>query len=99
MDYSNVHHLCGLHSTILLHSMKTVLIIEPDSVFKENLIELVELEGYLATSAGTSIEAEIALHNLKPDIIICDLSSGSDEFVQVKKRSERGSENFIGTYT
>ncbi len=60
--------------------MKTVLIIEQDKTFKENLVELLELEGYKVKSASNLTEAEIQILKLKPSVIICDETSIYGEF-------------------
>lgn len=60
--------------------MKTILVIEPDRIFKENLVELLELEGYLVKSASTVWEAEIITERFNPSIIICDEDLLKEEF-------------------
>lgn len=53
--------------------MKTILIIEDDENVRENISEILELNGYLTHSAPNGKEGlEIALH-LTPDLIVCDM--------------------------
>jgi DNA-binding response OmpR family regulator len=64
--------------------MNTVLIIEPDTIFKENLMEILELEGFKPTGATTALEAESALNKYNPSFIICDESSLDNEFIKLR---------------
>ncbi|WP_418639012.1 response regulator [Winogradskyella sp.] len=53
--------------------MKTVLLIEDDTVLRENTAELLELSNYeVITAANGQIGLEVA-RNQTPDIIICDI--------------------------
>lgn len=52
--------------------MNTVLIIEPDRIFKENLVELLELEGYKVGSITNGNDAKKAIAKFNPSVIICD---------------------------
>ena len=53
--------------------MKTILIIEDDDNVRENISEILELNGYLTHSAPNGKEGlEIALE-LIPDLIVCDM--------------------------
>lgn len=64
--------------------METVLIIEPDRFFKENLVELLELEGFRVKSAGNVADARTELNECKPSIIICDENLLTREFGTLK---------------
>ena len=53
--------------------MKKVVLIEDDTVLRENTAELLELSGYeVATAPNGKIGVEIVINTL-PDIIICDI--------------------------
>jgi CheY-like chemotaxis protein/CRP-like cAMP-binding protein len=53
--------------------MKKVLLIEDDTVLRENTAELLELSNYeVITAANGQLGLEVAKNN-KPDIIICDI--------------------------
>ncbi len=60
--------------------MKTVLIIEPDRIFNENLVELLELEGFNAIGFINTDEAIIAVNLITPSVILCDESALTEEF-------------------
>lgn len=53
--------------------MKTILLIEDDTVLRENTAELLELSDYkVLTASNGKIGVEIA-KNHKPDIVVCDI--------------------------
>lgn len=53
--------------------MKKVLLIEDDTVLRENTAELLELSNYEVVTAGNGkLGLEMAIHE-KPDIIVCDI--------------------------
>ncbi len=52
--------------------MKTVLIIEPDIVLNENLVELLQLEGFKAKGITNGNDLKKTITRLNPSIIICD---------------------------
>jgi len=53
--------------------MKKVLLIEDDTVLRENTSELLELSNYeVITAANGKLGLEMAMHE-KPDIIVCDI--------------------------
>ncbi len=57
-------------------TMKTVLIIENNSDIRENMIELLELDGYLVLASSNGIEGEQLAKRNHPDIILCDIKMG-----------------------
>ena len=65
--------------------MKTVLVIEPDTVFKENLLELLEMEGFTVKGAGNIHEARKGLNIFHPAVIICDEASLSGAFASLRE--------------
>ncbi len=52
--------------------MNTVLLIEPDKILNENLVELLQLEGFRVIGITNGSEVKIAIHKFNPSIIICD---------------------------
>ena len=79
--------------------MKTILVIEPDTILNENLVELLRLEGFQVKSATNELEAKIAMDDFKPSVIICDETSLTGEFGSLnndlKKVHETGSSFII----
>ena len=73
--------------------MNSILLIENDTILLDNLIELLELEGYKVKGVSTSGEAEAAIHVLKPYLIICDentLNNDSGELIEtLRAESQR----------
>ena len=65
--------------------MKTVLVIEPDTIFKENLLELLEMEGFKVKGAGTIYEAKRGLNTFHPAVIICDEASLNEAFANLRE--------------
>jgi DNA-binding NtrC family response regulator len=59
--------------------MNTVLIIEPDKTFSENLVELLQLEGYNAIGTNSVSDAGNAIKRTQPKVIICDETLLEDE--------------------
>lgn len=53
--------------------MKTVLVIEDNTVIRENACEMLELEGYKAISAVNGKAGITMAKQNKPDIILCDI--------------------------
>jgi DNA-binding response OmpR family regulator len=52
--------------------MNTVLLIEPDKILNENLVELLQLEGYRVIGITNGNNVKMAIRKLNPSIIICD---------------------------
>lgn len=66
--------------------MNSILLIETDVVLLDNLVELLELEGYKAKGVSTADDAKAAIKYLKPGVIVCDegsLNSSFDELVDL----------------
>lgn len=53
--------------------MATVLVIEDDPSILENILELLEMEGYQAIGAVDGYEGVMQAQQTIPDIIICDV--------------------------
>jgi CheY-like chemotaxis protein len=51
-----------------------ILVIEDDEDIRENLIEMLEAEGFEATSARTGDEGVAAFRASPPDLVICDVA-------------------------
>lgn len=54
--------------------MKTILVIEDDPATRENLVLMLEMEGYEALSAHNGIEGIKIARERRPDLILCDVS-------------------------
>jgi CheY-like chemotaxis protein len=79
--------------------MKHLLIIEDNKYIRENLEEILELEGYQVTSASNGeIGIEKAL-KVKPDCILCDISmpvkTGYEVFETLKPFLQSNSIPFV----
>jgi DNA-binding response OmpR family regulator len=79
--------------------MKSILIIEDNDTFLDNLSESLRLEGYeviTATDGGTGVKAA---KTLVPDLIICDslmpVLTGSEVLAQLKAADETSRIPFI----
>lgn len=67
-----------------------ILIVEDEQVLRENLCELLSMEGYEIRSAGNGIEGLKVLSNFIPDLILCDIKmSDMDgyEFIKSLRQS------------
>lgn len=53
--------------------MTAILIIEDDEILQENLIELLELEGFSTLSASDGIDGLRLIQDQPPDLILCDV--------------------------
>lgn len=53
--------------------MKTILLIEDNQNFLENLIEYFELEGYKILCANNALDGIAAAIMAAPDLVICDV--------------------------
>lgn len=53
--------------------METILVIEDDKSVRDNIILLLEAEGYEVTSASNGMLATILAKDTLPDLIICDI--------------------------
>lgn len=70
--------------------MKKVLLIEDDTILRENTAELLELSDYkVLTAANGKIGVELAKSNL-PDIIICDIMMEVMDGYEVLKTLSKG---------
>lgn len=53
--------------------MNTILIIEDEPAIRENLLELLQMEGYAAVAAADGAQGLALAHEHRPALIICDL--------------------------
>lgn len=53
--------------------MKKVLLIEDNNSIRENMAEILELSGYVVTTASDGKKGVAAAMEIKPDIIVCDI--------------------------
>lgn len=53
--------------------MSTVLVIEDEQSVRENLVELLEAEGYSTLSAKDGEEGAAAIWSNRPDLVLCDV--------------------------
>jgi len=53
--------------------MKKILVIEDDQIMRENIAELLELDGYKVTVANNGKEGVKKAKDLLPDLIVCDI--------------------------
>ena len=53
--------------------MKKILLIEDDTVMRENTAEILELDSYEVETAENGKKGCIIAKELKPDLIICDI--------------------------
>lgn len=73
--------------------MNTVLLIESDRIFKENLIELLQLEGFRVKSAENLSEADEVLNHTIPSFIICDEYAIYGEFEKLQNDLKEAHKN------
>lgn len=53
--------------------MKKILLIEDDTIMRENTAEILELAQYQVTTAANGKKGSILAKEIKPDLIICDI--------------------------
>jgi CheY-like chemotaxis protein len=53
--------------------MKTILIVDNHNEMRENIAELLELEGYRVMTASNGLEGILMAQFLLPDLILCDI--------------------------
>lgn len=53
--------------------MSTILIIDDNKTYREGLIELLNLEGYMTLEAENGFLGLQIIHQYMPDLIICDI--------------------------
>lgn len=53
--------------------MKRILIIEDDTIMRENTAEILELSGYQVTTAPNGKAGSLVAKELRPDLIVCDI--------------------------
>lgn len=53
--------------------MKTILIIEDETFIRENLLEILEIEGFQAIGAENGAVGVQQAQNFQPDLILCDV--------------------------
>ena len=53
--------------------MKRILIIEDDTIMRENTAEILELAGYAVTTAPNGKAGSLLAKELRPDLVICDI--------------------------
>ncbi|MFT4523356.1 MAG: DNA-binding response OmpR family regulator [Bacteroidia bacterium] len=53
--------------------MKTILVIEDNTEIRENLIEILELDGYKTLEAADGTEGAMKAQEFIPDLILCDI--------------------------
>lgn len=54
--------------------MKTILLVEDDTVMRENTAEILELAGFAVTAAENGKKGVQVAKELKPDLIVCDIT-------------------------
>lgn len=54
-------------------AMKKILVIEDESLIRESVIEVLELQGYKCIEAANGREGIIAAQKHQPDLILCDI--------------------------
>ncbi len=59
--------------TLLEPSMKKILVIEDEIFIRENLIELLEIEGFEAVGAENGFVGVQMAKDYQPDLILCDV--------------------------
>jgi len=79
--------------------MKTVLIIEDNLAIRENMAEMLELEGYKVFVASNGEKGKALARKKLPDIILCDIMmpeiNGHEVFNQLKQDSTTADIPFI----
>lgn len=79
--------------------MKTILIIEDNDEIRENVVEMLELEGYSVLHAINGKSGLALAREKRPDIILCDIQmpdeNGYQVFNGLKNDSETADIPFI----
>lgn len=79
--------------------MKTILIIEDNLEIRENVTELLELNGYNVVVANNGREGLEAVIKYQPDLIVCDILmpevNGHEVLVRLKNNRSTSSIPFI----
>jgi CheY-like chemotaxis protein len=79
--------------------MKTVLIIEDNTVIRENVCEMLELGGYQAIFAVNGKVGLDLAKELRPDIILCDIimpgANGFEVFGELKADADTSEIPFV----
>lgn len=53
--------------------MVTVLVVEDDPIIRENTLELLQFEGFVAIGAADGLEGILRAQEWLPDLVICDI--------------------------
>lgn len=65
--------------------MSKILVIEDDLMIRENLVEILSVEGFETLDADNGIDGILLAREQKPDLIICDVRmQGLDGFEVLK---------------
>lgn len=65
--------------------MNHILVVEDEAQLREDICDILDLEGYTTSEAGNGVEAWDTLQNKRPDLILCDVvmpRMGGIEFVK-----------------
>src|ERR1700679_1632710 len=74
--------------------MNTVLIIEPDKILNENLVELLQLEGFSASGITDGNEVKTAIDKFNPSIIVCDEAALNGQFMNLNNDLKEAHQTF-----
>ncbi len=66
--------------------MSCILVIEDEPVLRDNLVQMLTLEGYQAISAADGASGIALAQEARPDLILCDIAmAGLDGFEVIKR--------------
>lgn len=66
--------------------MNCIMVIEDEPVLRDNLVQMLSLEGYQAISAGDGASGIVLAQEARPDLILCDIAmTGLDGFEVIKR--------------
>lgn len=71
--------------------METILLIEDYTPIRENLVELLELEGYRVATANNGIDGLNLAISARPDLILCDIQMPELDGYQVLEKLKKNS--------
>ncbi|MEZ5174406.1 MAG: response regulator transcription factor [Bacteroidia bacterium] len=53
--------------------MKKVVVIDDESLLRENMMEILQLAGYMTFGADTAEKGLELIHTVRPDLVLCDI--------------------------
>jgi DNA-binding response OmpR family regulator len=75
-----------------MSAAQTILVIDDDIKFSRGLTAILKRAGYQVSTVHNGVDGLAAVHNLKPDIILCDIMMPPPNGFQLKKELEKDPE-------